>query len=160
MQLRPLALVSSVPMRFASDSSFPLLAASAYPLMILQSFVSFSPMASATSETGMLLESSRTNASKRSVKPLGGDTHGTFAVLTPCFSHLTLGTLTLAWMNALYWKKFRRLQALSCVSWALHFSQQPSSWHSNGEPFSKPMAMCSSGRVVFPSRAKLTSLAS
>ena len=77
-------------MCFTPDSSFPLLAASAYLLIILQSFVSFSFMILAASETGMLFESSRANASKRSVKPLRGDAHGTFAVLTPRLSHLTL----------------------------------------------------------------------
>ena len=87
----------------------------------------------------MVLESSKTNASKRSVKPLRGDAHGTFAVLTPCFSHFILGTL--AWMNVLYWKKFRCLQVLSCVSWTLHFSPQLSSGHSNEAPLSKPMVI-------------------
>ena len=69
------------------------------------SLVSCSPTCSAMSATGWLFAGSTTIASDRSVNPLPGRAHGTVTVLTPCSGHATRGTE--AWMNALYWKKFR-----------------------------------------------------
>ena len=57
------------------------------------------------SATGWHFASSTIMASNRSVNPLPGRAHGTGTALTPCAGHAMRGTP--AWMNALYWKKFR-----------------------------------------------------
>ena len=94
---------------------------------------------------------STAHASNRSVNPLPGLAHGTGTVLTPCSGHVTRGTP--AWMNALYWKKFRCLHTRPRVSCTGHPScRHPGSGQRKREPSSKPIPMCSSCLPLSPSR--------
>lgn len=66
--------------------------------------------------------------------------HGAGTVLTPCAGHVTRGMV--AWMNALYWKKFRcrhTRSRLSCTGRTV--SRQPVSRQWKRAPGSKPIMM-------------------
>ena len=103
------------------------------------------------SATGCVLASSTTMASNRSVNPLPGLAHGAGTALTPCSGHATRGTP--AWMNALYWKKFRWRHTRSLASCAGHdASPRPASGQWKREPDAKPIVICNSRLQSAPSR--------
>lgn len=104
--------------------------------------VSVSSNCPASVLTGRCRAISTAHASNRSVNPLPGLAHGAGTVLTPCSGHVMRGMA--AWMNALYWKKFRCRHThslVSCTGQAA--SGQPASVQWKRAPGSKTIAMCS-----------------
>ena len=102
--------------------------------------VSVSSNCSAGVPAGRWRAISTAHASNRSVNPLPGLAHGAGTVLTPCTGQVTRGMA--AWMNALYWKKFRcrhTRSRLSCTGRTV--SRQPVSRQWKRAPGSKPIMM-------------------
>jgi hypothetical protein len=85
------------------------------------------------------------------VNPLPGRAHGTGTARTPCSGHDTRGTP--AWMNALYWKKFKCRHTRFLTSCIGHASRPHSACgQEKREPGSNPIVMCNSRLPPSPSR--------